>query len=302
MGSPARSPVYVIAGPTASGKSSRAVELALRMDGVLINADSIQLYDVLPLLTAAPAEGDKACVDHRLYGALSPNAACSARQWSEMALSEIAHAQAQGRVPVLVGGTGFYLKALIEGFSPIPDVPPEVRGAAADLQARLGNPAFHAHLAARDPAMGARLHPHDTQRLIRAFEVLDFTGRSLADWQAEPKTGGASGLDFQYDIALPDRAALYESCDRRFDAMMAAGALDEVSAFDDKIKAGIFPNDCPPTRALGFRELQAYLRGEMSLAEAVTQAKAQTRHYAKRQVTWFRNQMPHGSLNKEKKT
>ncbi|MCB9979382.1 MAG: tRNA (adenosine(37)-N6)-dimethylallyltransferase MiaA [Rhodospirillales bacterium] len=302
MGSPARSPVYVIAGPTASGKSSRAVELALRIDGVLINADSIQLYDALPLLTAAPAEDDKARVGHRLYGVLASDAACSARKWSEMALSEIASVRAQGRVPLLVGGTGFYLKALIEGFSPIPDIPQEVRAGAVDLQARLGNPAFHAHLAARDPVMGARLHPHDTQRLIRAFEVLDFTGRSLAEWQAEPKTGGASGLDFQYDIILPDRAALYESCDRRFDTMMAAGALEEVADFDKKIKAGLFPDDAPPTRALGFRELQAYLRGRMSLTEAITQAKVQTRHYAKRQVTWFRNQMPWCSLNKEKKT
>lgn len=295
-----RGPVYVIAGPTASGKSSRAVGLAGRVDGVIVNADSVQLYDALPLLTAAPAQKDRQDVEHRLYGVLAPDAACSARRWSEMALAEISDIQARGQTPILVGGTGFYFKALIDGFSPIPDVPESVRRAAADLQRELGNPAFHAYLAGRDPCMGARLHPHDTQRLIRACEVLDFTGRSLAEWQAEPRVGGAQGLDFHYEIILPDREVLYAACDRRFDEMMAAGALEEVRIFDERLRHGELPEDCPPTRALGFQELRRYLKGSIGLTEAVTLAKAQTRHYAKRQTTWFRNQMagPLGTISR----
>lgn len=285
--------VYIIAGPTASGKSARALALAERIGGVIINADSIQLYKDLPILSAAPSTGERGRIPHCLYGILGPEEVCSARTWRDLAIKEIEATHARGQTPVLVGGTGFYLKALVGGFSPIPDVPTDVRAQASVLQKDLGNPGFHAALAARDPVMAARLHPHDTQRLIRAWEVWAFTGRSLADWQAGEKTGGlAASLTFEYDIVLPDRAALYDSCNRRFDAMMRDGALEEAAEFDEKIRSGRVSENAPPIRALGFRELQAFLRGQIGREEAVIRAKARTRHYAKRQVTWFRHQMP----------
>jgi tRNA dimethylallyltransferase len=283
--------VHVIAGPTASGKSARALDLADWLGGVIVNADSVQLYDALPILSAAPSLADRRAAPHRLYGVLSPQETCSARQWRDMALREIEDAHAAGQVPLLVGGTGFYLRALTHGFSPIPDIPPEFRSQGATLQAQLGNPGFHSELAARDPLMAARLHPQDTQRLIRAWEVLAFTGRSLAHWQAQDREGPPEGLKFTYEILLPERKTLYGSCDRRFDAMLKAGALDEAACFDEAIRAGVVAHDAPPTRALGFRELQAHLRGRMSLEEAVLRAKARTRQYAKRQTTWLRGQM-----------
>src|SRR4051812_3908656 len=224
--------VLAIGGPTASGKSALALDAAEAFGGTVINADSMQVYADLAVLTARPGPEALARVPHRLYGVLPATEACSAARWRDMALDAIAEAAGQGRLPVVVGGTGLYLRALMEGLAEIPSVPAPVRADARARHARLGGPAFHAGLAARDPAMAARLAPGDTQRLIRAWEVLEATGRSLADWQAAPSAGPPPGLRFATLVLDPPRDALYAACDGRFRAMVAAGALDEVARLD----------------------------------------------------------------------
>ena len=208
-----------------------------------------------------------------------------------MAAAEIDKAHAAGQLPIITGGTGFYIRALTEGFSPVPEIPLSVREEGNELQKKLGNPVFHAKLAKRDPAMAARLHPNDTQRLIRAWEVLEFTGTSLAQWQEAPATGAPAGYDFKFELILPERAELRARCDRRFDTMITSGALDEARNFHKQIESGAVPADAAVAHALGFRPLQQYLRSEISLDEAVALAKTETKQYAKRQATWFRNQV-----------
>lgn len=286
-----RSPITVIAGPTAGGKSARAMELATARNGVIINADSLQVYDALPILTAQPPDRDKATVLHKLYGILGPRDGCSAAQWRLWAMREIDACHAAGQLPVLCGGTGFYLKALMHGLSPLPDVPPAVRAQVMARQKELGNPAFHAELAKRDPVMAAKLNPNDTQRLVRAREVFEATGKSLAEWQALPPEGPPAHYKFTLTLISPERDVLYARCNARFDAMLKSGAIEEVEALDRRILAGEVPADAPVTHALGFRPLQAARRGKIPLAEAVERAKAETRQYAKRQVTWFRHQL-----------
>ena len=266
--------------------------LALTANGVIINADSLQLYNALPILTAQPSDADKRAAPHRLYGVLPPQAACSAAQWRELAITEIDGAHDTGKLPILVGGTGLYLNALLKGLSPMPDVPPEIRAAAIARQTKLGNPAFHADLASCDPAMAARLHPNDTQRLIRAWEVFAATGRSLAAWQAA--TPAAAPSDYQFTVEIIDlpRAELYDRCNRRFDAMLTQGALEEATAMNQRMAAGDIDWNAPVANALGFKQLLALKHGALSRSQAIDRAKAQTRQYAKRQVTWFRHQLP----------
>lgn len=283
--------VIIIAGPTASGKSARAIEIAQKQDGVIINADSMQIYDALPLLTAQPDADDANRAPHALYAALHPKENCSAQSWRAMALKEIEAARKSGKTPVVTGGTGFYIKALTQGLSPIPDVPAEIRTRMAARQMELGNPAFHAELEKLDPEMAARLNPNDRQRLIRAREVLEATGKSLSWWQSLPPVTDEAGYHFEIELIMPERADLYNRCDARFEAMMARGALDEAAAFCKRLDDGTVPQDAAITHALGFRPLRRYLRGEIERDEAVTLAKAETRQYAKRQVTWFRHQI-----------
>lgn len=276
----------ILAGPTASGKSGLALRLAEEFGGVVINADSMQVYGVLRVLTARPGPEDEARAPHRLYGILPPSELCSAGRWRALAVAECQAAWAAGKLPVVVGGTGLYLRSLSQGLSPIPDIPDAVRAAARALFAELGNDAFHARLAERDPAMAARLHPGNSQRLTRAWEVLEATGRSLADWQAEP---AADRVDAEFATLLiaPPRDELYRSCDRRFRAMIGQGALDEVRA----LTALDLDPALPAMKALGVPELAAHLRGELPLDEAVARAQQATRNYAKRQLTWFRHQL-----------
>lgn len=283
--------VFIIVGPTASGKSSYALELAREHNGVIINADSMQLYDALPTLTAQPTKADREKIDHRLYGILDPSGKCSAWRWRDMALEEIRICQDEGKAPIIAGGTGFYLKALTEGLSPLPEVPDDVRAAATHLQAEAGNPAFHKLLATRDPEMASRLHPNDTQRLIRAWEVLEATGKSLSWWQGQPLVGPPEDLTFEKYFLSPPRAVLHQRCDQRFEMMIESGALEEVRELSTLISSGAVKNDAPITGALGFKPLSAWLEGEISREEAIEQAKAHTRQYAKRQVTWLRNQI-----------
>jgi tRNA dimethylallyltransferase len=278
----------VIAGATASGKSALAVELAAEFGGTIINADSMQIYRDLPILTAQPDATSMAKVPHRLYGVLPLDDPATAARWAELAAQEIKTAWGAGRPPFLVGGTGLYLKALLEGFAPIPEIDPRFRVEAQALLAELGPGGLHARLAARDPATAAKLRPSDSQRLMRAWEVLAATGKPLAWWQAQPSTTplAVEALSF---VTAPARDALYAACDDRFITMVARGARDEVAAARrahagaDQEQAGF--------KALGFRELARHLDGETSLEEAVAAARQATRNYAKRQSTWFRRQL-----------
>ncbi len=287
-------PIHVIAGPTASGKSALAIETARTCDGVVINADALQVYDALPLLTAQPSQEDHARVPHRLYGALAPADICSVTRWVDMAVETIRQTLANGQTPIIVGGTGFYLKGLMEGLSPIPDVAPAIREKMIARQQELGNPGFHAAFTKADPIMAGRLHPNDTQRLIRAWEVLEGTGESLALWQSRPPQPPVPEWTFDVLILDPEREVLYDRCNKRFMAMMDQGALDEVRTFSQQIEQGFAPHEGGVTQALGFYPLRNYLQGHVTLNEAIERAQADTRQYAKRQVTWLRHQIREG--------
>lgn len=286
-------PVVVVAGPTASGKSALAGRLAHEFEGVVINADSMQVYRDLPILTAQPSAAEMAEVRHRLYGFLALDDACTADRWALLARAEIDAAHATDKLPILCGGTGLYLRGLMQGFSPIPEIAPEVRRETRALLAEIGAQALHARLARHDPEIAARLHPNDPQRVARAWEVWRGTGKPLSAWQKLPPTP-PGGLRFLVFIVLPERAALYRRCDDRFLAMMQAGALGEVRDVLDRY---------PPERrhgggakALGFAELAAAIARPERLPELMRKAQQATRNYAKRQGTWFRNQMPDGNF------
>lgn len=285
------STVTLILGPTAGGKSARALEVAAQINGIIINADALQLYEDLPILTARPTRSEQAQTSHILYGFLKPQDVSSAALWRGWAMAAIEKAHAAGQNPIIVGGTGFYIKALTEGLSPMPDVPDTVRSETIALQQRLGNPGFHTALAQRDPVMAERLKPGDTQRLVRAWEVLEATGQSLTHWQSLPKDGPPPHWEFKTEIIMPLREELYRRCDARFERMLALGALDEVAQFKAWIDRGDIAPDAPPTRALGYQALAEHLAGAIPLDEASTRAKTQTRQYAKRQMTWIRTQV-----------
>lgn len=278
--------VVVVAGPTASGKSGLAVAIAREFGGVVINADSMQIYDALPILTARPGPADLDSVPHRLYGSLAPDDPCSAARWRDLAAAECRSAWAAGRLPIVVGGTGMYLAALMQGLSPIPDVPEAIRAEARARFEALGNSAFHAALAELDPTMAGRLAAGDSQRMVRAWEVWTATGRSLAEWQALPREGGLDARWFTLAL-LPGRDALNAAAATRFQAMITAGAIAEAAAF---IARGLAPS-LPVMKVLGLRELAAHAAGTTDRETAVTAALAATRAYAKRQVTWIRHQV-----------
>jgi len=267
------------------------MDLARKTNGVIINADSIQLYDALPILTAQPTAEDKAEIPHLLYGTRNPNDPCSAGNWREEVIPIIEDVLKNGQTPIICGGTGLYIKSLIKGLSPMPDIPQDIRDQANETQKKLGNPAFHAELEKIDPIMAARFHPGHTARLIRAFEVITTTGKSLAEWQKLPLEAPPEHWDFKLEKIIPERAILYERCNKRFEIMLEKGALDEVTKFAAKIKKGEINKGTPITKALGFKDLRAYLNGEISKDEAIIAAQTATRHYAKRQTTWFRNQL-----------
>ena len=292
---PAASPVLIIAGPTASGKSALALRVAEAFDGTVINADSMQVYRELRILTARPSPEEEARVPHRLYGCLSVTERCSAGRWMAMATEEIRAAWSQSRLPIVAGGTGLYLKALTHGLASVPNIPERAVEDARALHGRLGGEAFRARLAELDPESTARLAAGDTQRLIRAYSVAAATGRPIGAWQRDRgRRGGAGGrwgetLDAEFvTVALmPPASALYAVTDARFDRMMAAGALAEADAIE---RLGLDPT-LPAARALGVRELRGHLTGALSLDEASAAAKRATRNFVKRQLTWLRHQM-----------
>ena len=283
--------VIVVAGPTASGKSAHALSLAQTCRGAIINADSLQLYDGLAHLTAQPSIDDKAVAPHYLYGDIPPDHSVTAMDWRRMALDTIYAVRENGYTPIVVGGTGFYLKTLMHGLSPIPEIPNDIRLLAEDLMDRIGIAAFFDHVKTVDPVIAERIDPHNRQRLVRAYEVFAHTGQPLSYWQSLPPVGVPDDLNFKPIVILPERDTLYNRCNARFDQMIEHGVVEEVRAFDDKILAGQFPFDCALTHALGFQPLQSYVRGDMDLDTAITLSKNETRHYAKRQVTWFKHQM-----------
>jgi tRNA dimethylallyltransferase len=277
----------LIAGPTASGKSALALRLAEEAGGSIINADSMQVYRELRVLTARPSVEDEARVPHLLYGHVEAAEAYSAGRYAREAAAAIAQVCSAGRRPVIVGGTGLYFRALLQGLSPIPEVPADVRAHWRAEAQRLAPEALHAILAARDPEMAARLRPTDPQRVTRALEVLEGTGRSLAYWQNQPGEPVLAEHDTIRLVIMPDREELYRRCDARFAQMMEQGAMDEVGILARlHLEPGL-----PAMRALGVAPLLQLLAGELTKQAAIETASAETRQYAKRQLTWLRSNM-----------
>lgn len=277
----------LIAGPTASGKSALALALAEKFDGVVINADSMQVYRDLRILTARPTPAEEARVPHRLYGHVDAAESYSVGRWCQDAAAALADVRQGGRLAVIVGGTGLFFKALTQGLAAVPPVPAAIR---TDVRARLardGVAALHAELARCDPVSATRLMPGDRARITRALEVVLATGRSLIDWHREGMPATLDPARAAKMFLMPERAALLRRIDARFDAMLEAGALDEVRALAAR---GLSP-DLPAMKAHGVPWLARHLRGEISLSEAAAGGKRDTRQYTKRQVTWFRNQM-----------
>lgn len=275
----------LIAGPTASGKSAVALALAQALGAEIVNADSMQVYRELRILSARPSATEETRAPHHLFGHIGVLEPYSVARWLSEAHVALAAIHGRGKTAVVVGGTGLYFKALTQGLADAPTSDPEVRAAARARREAIGTDAFHAELVARDPA-SMRLAPGDTQRVLRAWEVLIQTGRGLSDWLAAQTRGATEGTA-GFVMAM-ERAALYRRIDRRFDAMMAEGALEEARAF----WALTPPADRPATKALGLPQMRAVLEGAMPFETAVEQAKRQTRRYAKRQETWFRHQTP----------
>ena len=284
-------PVVVIAGPTASGKSALALALAERSGGAIVNADSAQIYRDLPILSAAPSPTDLARAEHRLYGIRDGAVPCSAAEWAALAKGVIADLHAQGRLPILVGGTGLYLRTLLDGIAPVPEIDPRIRAEvrAASVGENL------AALVVLDPVAAATLNPGDTTRIARALEVVKFTGRTLSRWQEKREGGIGDEIELDPLILLPPRPWLNERCDRRFASMASEGAIEEVAT----LLARNLDPQLPVMRAIGVVELGALIRGEVTLSHAIGAGQQATRRYAKRQYTWFANQPPDGWLRFE---
>lgn len=280
--------IILIAGPTASGKSALAMTLAEKLGGIVINADSMQVYRDLRIITARPSAEDERRVPHRLYGHVDAAENFSVGRWCEEAAAALAVTQRTGRTAILVGGTGLYFSTLTRGLAAVPPIPAEIR---EQVRARLTNDgvaALHAELKWRDPAAAARLMPGDRARITRALEVVLATGRSLLDWHDDNKPPGLDAAQAAKVFLMPDRDGLLRHIDARFDAMMASGALDEVRA----LAARQLDPALPAMKAHGVPWLIRHLAGEITLDRAVEEAKRDTRQYTKRQATWFRNQLP----------
>lgn len=274
----------LIAGPTASGKSALALALAERAGGVVINADSAQVYRDLRLVTARPSPEEEARAPHRLYGYRDGALPCSAADWAADAKQAIAKSHAEGHLPILVGGTGLYLRTLLDGIAPVPPIDPDIRAKVRALPVERSYAALHEE----DPEAAARLRPSDTTRVARALEVVRSTGRPLAEWQKERVGGIAGEITLAPLILLPARDWLYERCDRRFAEMMSDEGLAEVRQL---LQRRLDP-DLPVMRAIGVREIAAFFSGELSRQETLEAGRTATRQYAKRQYTWFSRQPP----------
>ncbi len=279
--------IHIIAGSTASGKSARALALAESTGGVIINADSQQLFKDLPILTARPTRQDEARAPHKLYGLLNANESPSAGKWLRLAKMEIDWAIGQGHLAIVVGGTGLYIKALMQGLAEIPEIDQAVTKQAANDYDAMGKAAFEERLKVVDPLFFERLKVYDKQRLIRAYGVWLGSGKPLTYWQQQEQKSFYSADYFEIEKIEVEREELYRRCNQRFDKMIEMGALEEVREFIESRQlaaAGL-------EKIIGFRELSAHLRGELTLQQAIDKAKQMTRNYAKRQMTWFRHQL-----------
>jgi len=279
----------LIAGPTASGKSDCAVRLAQALEergrrGVVVNADASQLYADLRVLSARPTEDEMRGVEHRLFGTWDGSKACSASDWAKAAKREIEAVHAKGSVPILVGGTGLYLRTLLDGIAPVPPIDPAIRKEVRALPVS----AAYAALQAEDPERAATLNRADTARIARALEVVRSTGKPLGFWQERREGGIAGDVDLHPAVLLPEREALYARCDMRFARMFDEGAVEEVTA----LLVRELRRELPAMRAIGVREIAGWLRGDWTRAEAIAMGQQATRNYAKRQYTWFRRQPP----------
>ena len=277
--------VALIAGPTASGKSALAIALAEKRNGTVINADSAQVYADLRVLTARPSDEEEARCPHRLFGHVDGAASYSAARWAAEARAAIHEAHGEGRLPILVGGTGLYLLTLLDGIAPIPEIEPDIR---EEIRAMPVAEA-HGHLSRLDPDAAARLQPGDTTRVARALEVVRSTGFPLAYWHSERQGGIVGEIALAATVFLPDRAWLHARTDARFEAMLEGGAIDEVRELEARTDLS---ENAPVRRAIGVREIADWQAGLITREEAVTRAQAATRQYAKRQYTWFRRQPP----------
>lgn len=274
--------VLVIYGPTASGKSAEALDLAQKLNGEIINGDSMQLYAGLRILTARPTVEDCALVPHHLYGVLGNNDLGSLGWWYDAAIEKIQEVQSRGKQAIVAGGTGLYLRSLKEGIASIPDISPEIR---QEVREKAMHPNFFQYVKDLDPVVEAQLRPNDLQRLMRACEVMLATGTSIFEWQK--KTQRRAIFDIEERVIIPERAVLYDRINRRFDQMIAEGVLDEAQTLmQQEVRA-----DSPLLKAVGYPQLKDYLEGRCTLEHAIEKAKQLSRNYAKRQLTWLRNQV-----------
>lgn len=275
----------LIAGPTASGKSALAIALARRTGGTVINADSAQVYAELRVLSARPSVDEEAQAPHRLFGHVAGTTDYSAARWAAEAKAEIAAAHERGSLPILAGGTGMYIRTLLDGIAPVPEIDPAIRAEVRGLPVSQA----HRQLEQADPEAAKRLNAADTTRVARALEVVRSTGRTLAAWQTDRVGGIGNTIDLAPLILLPDRIWLAERCDRRLDAMFDEGAIEEVESL---LQRSDIPASAPVRRAIGVAEIAAFTMGSLSRGEALERAQAATRQYAKRQYTWLRHQPP----------
>ncbi len=280
--------LIIIGGPTGSGKSALALDLAERIGGEVVNADSMQQYRDLRIVTARPTLADHRRARHHLYGHLPAETPGSVGTWLSEATRVIGEIRARDQVPIVVGGTGLYLKSLLKGIAAVPDIPSEIRMATSERFDELGVPGFHQDFSKRDPEQAALLEPGDRQRLIRAAEVLEATGKSLLYWRSQPHKRAMLPEPIVGVALMPPRPALHRRIELRLQAMIDAGALDELETLQKKD----LPTDLPLMKAVAVPELLAYLGGSLNLATATTRAVAKTRQYAKRQLTWLRHQLP----------
>lgn len=278
--------IHVILGPTASGKSAYACGMADKENGVIINFDSMQVYNALPILTAQPSLEEQAQIPHRLYGYIDPAQSCNAASWAKDGAKEIQTVWAEDKMPILVGGTGLYLMALIEGLSPVPDCNPETRKELEKLELD----ELETKIKELDPAYLKILAPNDRQRMTRALEVILDTGKSLLWWQQQPKTGDLNA-NYTINVLNPDRDWLADRINARVHKMLDMGALDEIQNLADKIEVGEVPESAGVVMAHGFRVWRDYLKGTVSKEHAIERTQIETRQYAKRQRTFLRNQI-----------
>ena len=278
-------PVVVIAGPTASGKSGLALKLAERLDGEIVNADSMQIYKDLPILSAIPSPSDQARIAHHGYAVLDAGERCSVARWLNLTREIISDLHGRGKIPIMVGGTGMYIRAAIEGISPIPDIDPAFRQEASAQFDAIGGAAFRKSLAEKDPVLAARLNDGDRQRLIRGMEVVLATGTPLSRLQDIPLEGKLNAT-FTTIAIMPPRDQLYDAINQRYPMMLADGGIEEAAQL---MKRGLDPS-LPLMKAVGLPPVFSYLRGEIEKDEMVSMACQDTRRYAKRQMTWFNNQ------------